>query len=326
MDLYDILELEPNASKPDIKKAYIRLAKIYHPDKCNYDSSDRFRKIQTAYEILMNDTTRQEYQKMNENEKINFIEIIEKIIRENINIDEFKKYGINLNQSDINYIKNNFINFFHDINIIDLFNLFKKGIIEKKKYNNNIECSDSEFDIYDENSCSYYYNLPLYLQKNMLSNETIKLDINITLDDILKKNKKKIMIKRKYNNEYIKSTFIFNISHPYIIFHGGGDINDSSGDLIIRLHLNNNLFWDDKHIIFEQYISLYDFVYGLDINLDIGNKDAILSVNDWLPCRDGLFIELKTIKNTDYKLSIKLSVDNSVYDTDKQEMLKTYFS
>jgi curved DNA-binding protein CbpA len=326
MDLYDILELEPNASKSEIKKAYFRLAKIYHPDKCTYDSSERFRKIQTAYEILINDNSRKEYHKMNSDEKINFMSIIEKIIKENINIDEFKKYNINLNENDINYIKTNFLNFFRDINIIELFNLFKKGVIEKKSFNNNVECSDSECDIYDETSCSYYYNLPLYLQKNMLSIETIKLDINITLNDILNKNKKKIMIKRKFNDTFIKSTFIFNISHPYIIYYGGGDINDNTGDLIIRLHLNNNLFWDNKNIFFEQNISLYNFVYGLSINLDIGDKNNPLIINDWIPCRDGLLIELKTLKNTDYKLSIKLSIDTSLYNEEKKNLLKIHFS
>ena len=33
MDLYEILELKTTASEADIKKAYYRLSKIYHPDK-----------------------------------------------------------------------------------------------------------------------------------------------------------------------------------------------------------------------------------------------------------------------------------------------------
>jgi curved DNA-binding protein CbpA len=328
MDLYDILELEPNASKDEIKKAYIKLVKIYHPDKSGYDSSERFRKIQTAYDILMNDNARQEYHKMNDNERYNFFEILEKIINENVNIDEFKKYGVNLNQSDINHIKNNFINFFHDINIIELFNLFRNGIIPKKVYNDIINCSDSECEIYDEYSCNYYYKLPLYLQKTSLLPKTIKLDINITLNDIIQKNKKKIIIKRKYNDEYIKSTFIFNLSHPYIIFYGGGDvIQDNTGDLIIKLNLPNNLYWDENIIIFEQTISLYDFINGVNIKLDIdekGDKQPII-IDNWVPYRDGLFIELNKI-NINYLLSIKLCVDINKIDDEKLMMLKKYFS
>ncbi len=318
MDLYDILELEPNASKTDIKKAYYKLVKIYHPDKTNYDSSERFRKIQTAYEILMNDDARQEYHKMNDVERYNFIEILEKIINENINIDEFKKFGIVLEQSDINYIKNNFINFFHNINIIDLFNLFRNGVISKKVYSDIIDCSDSECELYDEYSCNYYYRLPIYLQKTCLLSETIKLDINITLNDMIQKNKKKIIIKRKYNNEYIKSTFVFNLSHPYIIYHGGGDINENNtGDLIIKLNLPKNLIWDENKIIFEQYISLYDFINGVNIKLDIGTKEPII-IDNWIPYRDGLYIELNKI-NINYLLTIKLciDVDNSILNNNK---------
>ena len=85
MDLYEILELKNTASEADIKKAYYRLSKIYHPDK-NSDpqATEKFQKIHSAYEILSNNQTREEYLKMNSNEKINFIKILEKIIKENI--------------------------------------------------------------------------------------------------------------------------------------------------------------------------------------------------------------------------------------------------
>ena len=66
MDLYEILELKTTASEADIKKAYYRLSKIYHPDK-NTDplASEKFQKIHSAYEILINNQTREEYLKMN---------------------------------------------------------------------------------------------------------------------------------------------------------------------------------------------------------------------------------------------------------------------
>ena len=58
-DYYSILELDKNASKNEIRKAYRRLAKKYHPDV--YKSSDaheKFIEITEAYEILINNSFR----------------------------------------------------------------------------------------------------------------------------------------------------------------------------------------------------------------------------------------------------------------------------
>lgn len=56
-EYYKLLELEPDASDDDIKKAYKRMAIKYHPDK-NLDDKDaaeaQFKKIGEAYEILCN--------------------------------------------------------------------------------------------------------------------------------------------------------------------------------------------------------------------------------------------------------------------------------
>lgn len=51
---YDILELDINASKKEIKKAYYRLAKLYHPDKNkgNLYTEQKFKEILDAYNKL----------------------------------------------------------------------------------------------------------------------------------------------------------------------------------------------------------------------------------------------------------------------------------
>lgn len=43
---YQILELPVNASQSDIKKNYLRLAKIYHPDVYRGNDKKRFENIQ----------------------------------------------------------------------------------------------------------------------------------------------------------------------------------------------------------------------------------------------------------------------------------------
>lgn len=57
MSNYDILGVSPKATKEEIKKAYRKLAFMYHPDKGG--DKDKFIKIQNAYDELMSfDPTR----------------------------------------------------------------------------------------------------------------------------------------------------------------------------------------------------------------------------------------------------------------------------
>ncbi|WP_296801125.1 J domain-containing protein [uncultured Methanobrevibacter sp.] len=48
---FKILELHPNASQTEVKKAFKQLSKKYPPDVSNYDSTAKFQEINNAYEI-----------------------------------------------------------------------------------------------------------------------------------------------------------------------------------------------------------------------------------------------------------------------------------
>ena len=78
MSLYQILELEQSASIEDIKRNYRRLAKKYHPDKSKDPASvSKFEKINSAYEILSDDKSRQEYLMLNSEGKTQFQSFLE---------------------------------------------------------------------------------------------------------------------------------------------------------------------------------------------------------------------------------------------------------
>lgn len=62
-DPYGLLGVSRGASEEDVRKAYRRLAREYHPDANPGDikSEERFKEIQQAYEILSNPNKRREY-------------------------------------------------------------------------------------------------------------------------------------------------------------------------------------------------------------------------------------------------------------------------
>jgi DnaJ-class molecular chaperone len=58
-DFYSILDIDPETDKKEIRRAYIKLARRYHPDVAKEpDAGDRFQEINQAYSILSDDESR----------------------------------------------------------------------------------------------------------------------------------------------------------------------------------------------------------------------------------------------------------------------------
>ena len=62
-DYYEILGVEKDASEADIKSAFRKLAKKYHPDlnKDDPQAAEKFKEAQEAYEVLSDEQKRAQY-------------------------------------------------------------------------------------------------------------------------------------------------------------------------------------------------------------------------------------------------------------------------
>lgn len=68
MDYYQTLEVTPEASESDIKKAYRSLSFKYHPDRnSDANAADKIREINQAYETLSDKQARRQYDMRNNN-------------------------------------------------------------------------------------------------------------------------------------------------------------------------------------------------------------------------------------------------------------------
>lgn len=304
MKLYGILGLEPSATESEIKKSYYKLAKIYHPDKNNGNKAEEFQQINYAYNILINPKTREEYLKLNSNQEDNFIEFIIKITNNNLSMDDLSKLNIKIKDLvDMTINKWNLKDFIKNLDFVELFKIFNNVKISTKSL-----LTETEEDV--DNTILYYHNLPnRFIDYNK---NNIILDFDVDIDDIINNVMKKIKIIRNIGDNQIKENFVFEIKTPFIVFPNKGDNNN--GHLIINLNIDDNIEWYKDNIMINYPVSIHQFIYGLDVNINI--YDENFKYNKWIPNRDGNMIYIK-----DYNISIRFIIEYDHSDEKEQIIL-----
>ena len=124
-NLYNVLELNQNATQEEIKKSYRRLSLLFHPDRNNNspESTIRFQKISSAYETLSDEEKRKLYdiQLKGTSQPANFQNF-------------FNQPNKDFDASDIlNFFSNNFFNNNASVNGVNLGNnMFNMDNLKQK--------------------------------------------------------------------------------------------------------------------------------------------------------------------------------------------------
>lgn len=245
-NLYIILELDPHStcSQDQIKQAYRKMASKYHPDKYTgpiQDKqliNDKFIDIKNAYDILSDVDKKQSYDMLEVSQQSEFYDVLKAFIKSKISDD------IDIDQ----YIKL----FFDDDE--DLL----------KKYINNLDF----FGIYQQ-IVSRVTNIDI--QDNI--NINITGTIYATYSEKYNNKYRKLQIKRKTRDDII--IFVPLNNNIYILEDEGEyvDNNKVMGDIILNIEtsdsLPDNYYIDKNNLYVTEYISLYDYLYGGDVVLDI---------------------------------------------------------
>lgn len=173
IDYYEILGIEFNASIEEIKKAYKKKAKEYHPDIArNLENSDELMKnINLAYMILSNETKRKEY-----DNKYMMIKHRDEFIKKKIQVllsKVMNEYVDSFNETD-KYIIN--------IKILDL---VSKKLIELIHYESN------EMELFTNLATEIVESIEKEIPKKVRDNKTTFFEFNLelirTIAEMLKK-------------------------------------------------------------------------------------------------------------------------------------------
>ena len=161
INLYELLEIKPDSSNEEIKKAWKKLALKYHPDKNNNISSEKFIKIKYAYEILSNDDLKNKYDEQFKFKSNNIFEMFNSNLKNNIinfiNLTEtekiiklmIKKKEMSINFFDTSFElknSNDFIKKLIDITVIIDYDLRDVWLCNPKL----IKCQRCTKDIFEE--------------------------------------------------------------------------------------------------------------------------------------------------------------------------------
>jgi DnaJ homolog subfamily A member 2 len=272
-NFYEILNVEKNATINQIKKQYLKLAVILHPDKGGSD--DEFKQLAEAYKILSDPEKRKLYDTYGKTENINLPKT-----------DPFEMFTNMFGMKSINPLD------IHITKDFDLYNLYS-GIADEIHYERNIPCNNcnGKGEIFKEvlncSVCNGKGKVVLEETNGLIVNRII---INCNHCNGTGKFVKNSQICRYCEakgtvNEHIIDTINISPGIPVsesITIKGKGHIhpNGSIGNLIVNLNIKEHHFFHRKGsmLLMKKSISIADALCGFTFYLQHLDKH-ILKIN-----------------------------------------------
>ncbi|MDX1471741.1 MAG: J domain-containing protein [Flavobacteriaceae bacterium] len=244
IDYYKILGIDKSASDKEIKKAYRKLARKYHPD-LNPDDKDaevKFKQINEAHEVLANPENRKKYDQYGKDWK---------------HAEEFEKAKQRQGQYQYQSGGQDFGGGFGGGNF-----------------------NDSEFSDFFETMFGGRGRARGGSQQMKFRGQDFNAELNLSLTDVYKKQKQTLTV----NGKNIRLTIPAGVEDGQTIKirgHGGPGINGGpAGDLYITFRINNNTHFkrDGSSLYKDVDIDLFTAVLGGDIVVDTMDGKVKLKV------------------------------------------------
>ena len=296
MSHYETLGISKNASKDDIKNAYRKLAKIYHPDKnTNNNSKESFQRIQEAYETLIDSDKKNAYDNPFHQQPFQM---------------PFHNF-FNFNSSNNFPLKKKDEFYVLKISLSDVYFGITKNFNIKKKYS----CDSCKITC---NTCNGLGNLPgqriqlgpmihvIHQQCNNCSGHGI---INNKCSDC---NFVGFKIKEKFIELILPKGIENGKQFTYIGF-GEQKVknNEISGDFIIQVEVEPHPIFtrDNLDLIYTCQISIFESIIGKDIKINFFDESIDVNLNKFgiiNPHKEYVIIEKGLINEKNQRGNIKI--------------------
>lgn len=291
-DYYKILGVDKNATQDEIKKAYRKLSKQYHPDRNpgNKEAEEKFKEINESYDILGNEQKRKQYDNPNPFGGFN-----------GFNMDgfdfgnfKFNDFGFRRQQHNEPPVQNGddiYVQINLDIN--DIYNLGKKDItyLRKKKCSH---CNGKS----EKQICPHCHGTGNVVETARQGNMIFQTTKPCTYCN--GKGVKYIVHCDHCNNtgletEVIKETIDLTKLYPYLLENGeslfGNDNGSESIDpngkpgkviYVIKHNFDNNVWQiQNNSLIYKMHINVFEMIRGCKKTITLpDNKKLNINIKE----------------------------------------------